>query len=124
MKRILRILLVLGMLAGGFALGSPSSEAAPFGRGPFRGGGWGGFYGPRWGYSAYRPFGLGYGAYRPWGWGYGAYRPWGYGAYGWGYPAYGVAYPGYGFPAHPGYYGTRISVGSPMGGFYMGSYPY
>jgi hypothetical protein len=125
MKRILRILLVVGLLTGGLALCSPSAEAGPFGRGgPFRRGGWGGFYGPGRGYGAYRPVGWGYGAYRPVGWGYGAYRPWGYGAYGWGYPAYGVGYPGYGFPAYPGYYGTSISVGNPMGGFYMSSYPY
>ncbi len=139
MKRILRTLLVVGILAGGLALCSPSSEAGPFGRGPIRRGGWGRVYGPGWGYRAYRPYGWGYGAYRPYGWGgYGVARPYGYG---WGYPGYGYGYTGYGinspalgvfgggYPAfgyggYPGVYGTNISVGSPMGGFSMSSYPY
>jgi hypothetical protein len=137
MKRIMRILLVVGLLAGGMALCSPSSEAGPFGRGPFRRAGWGGVYGPGWGYTAYRPYGYGWGgfgpAYRPSGWGYGGYGVGypvygaGYGGYGFNYPAYGAygaGYPAYGYGGYPGFYGTRISVGSPLGGFYMSSYPY
>jgi hypothetical protein len=145
MKRILRSLLVFGVLAGGLALCSPSAEAGPFG--PFRRGGWGRYYGPGWGYRGYRPYGWGYSVYRPYGYGlgwggYGLGYPgygWGYRGYGWGYPAYGYnslgifnnpvvggfGYPGsYGFGGYPGYYGTSISIGVPMGGFYMSSYPY
>jgi hypothetical protein len=136
MKRLMRILLVVGVLAGGLALGSPSSEAGPWGRGPFRRVGWGRYYGPGWGgwgYRAYRPLGYGWGGYglgyRPYGWGYGGYG-WGYPGYGYGInnPALGIfgfgsGYSGYGF-GYPGFYGTNISVGSPMGGFYMSSYPY
>jgi hypothetical protein len=135
MKRIMRILLVAGLLVGGLALFSPSSQAGPRGRGGFRRGGWGRAYGPGWGYRAYRPYGYGWGGY---GLGYRPYG-WGYRGYGWGYPGYGLGYTGYGInnPAlgvfgvgpgygmgYPGYYGTSLSIGSPMGGFYMSSYPY
>ena len=41
MKRFLRVLLIAGLLAGGLAISSPSSEAGIFRRGgPFRGYGW------------------------------------------------------------------------------------
>jgi len=137
MKRIMRILLVVGIMAVGVAVFSPTSEAGPFGRGPIRRGGWGRVYGPGWGYRPYRPYGYGRGGFGP---GYRRYG-WGYGGYGWGYPAYGYGYrgyglnnpalgvfgvgsPGYGFGGYPGFDGTNVAVGSPLGGFYMGNYPY
>jgi hypothetical protein len=145
MNRIMRILLVVGLLVGGLAIFSPSSEAGPRGRGPIRRGGWGRVYGPGYGYRVYpRAYGYGRGgygaAYRPFGWGYRGYG-WGYPGYRWGYPGYGLGYPGYGInnPAlgvfgvgnypgygfgYPGYYGTSLSIGSPLGGFFMRSYPY
>jgi hypothetical protein len=129
MKRILRISLIVGLVAGSLTLCAQSSEARPFG--PFRRGWPGGYgygrayYGPGWGYRhVYRPYGPaggGYGlGYRNYGWGYGGYTM-GYPAYGFG--MYGAGYPGYGW-GYPGVYGTSITIGSPVGGFYMGSYPY
>jgi hypothetical protein len=132
MKRILRSLLVLGLLAGFFALCAPSSKAGIFRRG-WRGGYVGGpVYGPGAGYRVYRPAGYGWGGYGPgyrrYGWGYGGYGM-GYPVYGAGYPGYGVGmygggYPGYGW-SYPGVYGgTSVSIGSPMSGFNMSTYPY
>jgi hypothetical protein len=128
MKRILRILLVVGILAGGLMVCSPSSQAGPFRRGWHRGYVYGPAFGPGWGYSAYRPYGYGRG-YRGYGWGHPAYV----GGYGLGYPGYGfnapafgvygMGYPGYGY-GYTGYYGTSMSVGNPFGGFYMSSFPY
>ncbi len=130
MKRIMRLLLVVGLLAGGVWLGSPSAQAGPFGRGPWRRGwGWGRAYGPAYGYRVYRPYGYGWGGY---GMGYRGFG-WGYPAYGMGYPGYGInnpalgvfgVGPGYGLGGYSGFYGTSMSIGSPMGGFYMSSYPY
>ena len=132
MKRILRILLVVGVLAGGLMACSPSSQAGPFRRGWYRGYG----YGPGWGYrQVYRPYGYGWGRY---GMGFRRFG-WGYPAYGWGYPGYGMGYSGYGLNApafgvfgmgpgygmgYPGYSGTSMSIGTPMSGFFMSSYPY
>jgi hypothetical protein len=125
MKRILRILLVVGILTGGLMTCSPSSQAGPFRRGWHRGYVYGPAYGPGWGYrSVYRPFGFG-GGYRSYGWGYPAYG-WGAPGYGVNAPAFGVLgmrYPGYG-AGYSGFYGTSMSIGSPLGGFYMSSYPY
>jgi hypothetical protein len=136
MKRHLRVLLIAGLLAGGLALCSPTSEAGIFRRGgPFRGWGYRSAY-PAYGYSVYRPYGYGMGGYgmgyRSYGWGYGGF---GYPAYsGYGNPAFGVysagGYPGYGLGGYgmgryPAVYGTSLSIGTgPYGGFYMSSYPY
>jgi hypothetical protein len=125
MRRILRIFLVVGILAGGLIACSSSSQAGPFRRGWHRGYVYGPVYGPGWGYySVYRPYGRG--------WGYGSYG-WGYPAYGWAGPVYGVnapafgvyspGYLGYGY-GYSGFYGTSVSVGSPLGGFYMSSFPF
>jgi hypothetical protein len=133
MKRILRILLIVGVLAGALTICMSTSQAGPFRRGGYRGYGWGrAYYGPGWGYrQLYRPYGYGVGGsglgYRNFGWGYGRYGM-GYGAYGMRYPvyglgAYGMGYPGYGW-RYPGLYGTSITVGRPLGGFSIGSYPY
>lgn len=127
MKRIVRLSLVVGLVAGTLALCSPSSEAGLFRRG-YRGGYWGRtYYGPGWGYrTVYRPYGLGVTGYNPgfggYGWAYGGYPAYGLGMYGVGYPSYGYGYGGFGYPSVYG--GTSISIGSPMGGFIMGSYPY
>jgi hypothetical protein len=132
MKRMLRISLTVAVVAGGLMVCSPSSEAGPWRRGPFRG--WG--YGPGWGYrGVYRPYGFGWGGVRP------VYRAygWGYPAYGLGYPGYGLGYTGYGINApglgiwgmgpgygmgYNGFYGTSMSIGNSLGGFYMSSYPF
>src|SRR5262249_22295534 len=112
MKRILRILLIVGVLAGALTICTSTSQAGPFRRGGYRGYGWGrAYFGPGWGYrQVYRPYGYGLGGY---GLGY-RNRGWGYGGYGMGYPvyglgAYGMGYPGYGW-GYPGFYGTSISV--------------
>jgi len=133
MKRILRILLVVGILGGALMVGSTSSQAGPFRRGPYRGYG----YGPGWGYHhVYRPYGYGWGGYgmgyRSYGWGYPGYVG-AYPAYGLGYPGYGLnapafgvygmGYPGYGM-GYSGFYSTSMSIGGPLGGFSMFNYPY
>jgi hypothetical protein len=127
MKRVLRILLIAGLLAGSLTFFTTSSQAGPFRRGGVRGYGWGRtYYGPGWGYRRVsRPYGYRMGGYGP---GYGGNPAYGYGGYGMGNPAYGyggygMGYPGYGL-GYPGVYGTSISIGSPLGGFNMGSYPY
>jgi hypothetical protein len=130
MKRMWRILLIAGLVAGSLTFYAKPSQAGPFRRGGIRGYGWGRSYsGPGWGYrQVYRPYGYGM---RGYGVGYGMGYPasgMGYGGYGVGYPAYGfggygMGYPGYGM-GYPGVYGTSISIGSPLGGFSMGSYPY
>lgn len=126
MKRIMRLLLVVGLVAGSLALCSPTSQAGPFRRGWGRGYGWGRVhYGPGFGYrTVYRPYGMGYGGYGfgypgSYGVGYGGYPAYGLGMYGAGYS--GLGYGGFGYPA---VYGSSISVGTGMGGFYMGSYPF
>jgi hypothetical protein len=140
MKRHLRLVLIIGLLAGGLVLCSPASEAGIFRRGgPFRG--YGGYgrgrvFAPVGGYGVYRPYRYGWGGY---GMGYRGYGI-GLGRYGYGYPAYGgygIGYPGYGsglnYPAfgvygmgyNPAIFGSSLSVGTgPYGGFYMNSYPY
>jgi len=132
MRRILRVLLVAGLLATGFTFWAGSAEARPWGRGwgPYGGYGRVGVYRPYWGYGAYRPYGFG------WGRGYFGY-PLGYRAYGYGiYPDYyGFGYPAYGYGygvyprawgwGYPGYYGTSVSIGTyPYGGVYVGTYPW
>ena len=142
MKRHLRVLLIIGLLAGGFAFCSPTAEAGLFGRGGLFRGYRSYGYGPGWGYSVYRPYGYGMGGF---GLGYRGYGGYGYGypafgsSYGYGYPyysGYGLGYSGYGYginnPAfgiysagYPSVYGTSLSIGTgPYGGFYMSSYPY
>jgi hypothetical protein len=123
MKRHLRVLLIAGLVAGGLALGSPTSDAGIFRRGgPYRGYGWRPAYGPAYSYGVYRPYGYGVSGY---GMGYRSYG-WGYGGYGMGYPAYGgYGMGGYGMGMSPAVYGSSLSVGTvPYGGFYTGSYPY
>jgi hypothetical protein len=134
MRRILHILLIIGILAGTLTLSTSTSQGAPFRRGGFRGVGWGrAYYGPGWGYrGVYRPFGYGWGGYgwgsRGYGWGYGGYPVYGVGypvGYSYGYPVgYSWGYPGGSSWGYPGVYGTSISIGSPLGGFTVGSYPY
>lgn len=122
MKRILRLLLTVGLLAGSLAYCVPSAEAGPFRRG-WRGGyGWGrGYYGPGWGYhQVYRPYGFGPG-FRGMGRGFGAY--------GMGYPGYSGIYGGYGFSGfglgYPGFYGNSMMIGgSPLTGYYGGGFPF
>lgn len=143
MKRHLRSLLVVSLLALGLGIFSSTSQAGVFRRGgPFRGYGYGyGYryhaYGPGWGYGMSRPAGYGYSygwggygmGYRNTTWGYGGMGNPGFSGYGMGYPSMGtgLGYSGYGlgYGGYPAVYGTSISIGTgPYGGFYMSNYPY
>ena len=137
MRRLLRVLLVSGLLVGGLTFWATSAEAQPWRRGYGPYGGYGRVRVARpWGYGAYRPVGYGWG--RPYGYygGFGlGYSP----AYGYGpgvYPRYSVlGYPAYGYGlgaypvasgwGYPGYYGTSVSIGTvPFGGVMVRSYPW
>ena len=93
MKRMWRILLIAGLLAGSLTFYATPSQAGPFRRGGIRGYGWGrSYYGPGWGYrQVYRPYG-----YRH-GWLWRRPTPWVTLLIGMGYAGYGVGYPAYGF---------------------------
>ncbi len=144
MKRHLRSLLVVSLVAVGLGFLSSTSQAGIFRRGGFFRGPRYGYtyhvYGPGWGYRMYHPYGLGYGwggygpGYRNIGWGYGglgypAYGGFGLGGYGLGSPDMGTGfgYTGYGlgYGGYPAVYGTSLSIGTgPFDGFHMSTYPY
>jgi hypothetical protein len=122
MKRIMRVLLTVGLLVGSLAYCVPDTEAGPFRRGGRGGFGWGRtHYGPGWGYrQAYRPYGSSRGL---------AGSGPGFGGFGMGYPGYSGVYGGYRYSGFglgdAGYYGNSAIIGgSPLTGYYAPAFPF